>query len=379
MDEKRDYYEVLGLSKSATKDEIKSAYRKLAKQYHPDVNKSPDAPKKFEEIQEAYDVLYDDQKRAAYDRFGHAAFQQGGSTGGGGSPFGDGFSSAGFGDIDLGDIFSSFFGGGGRRSRGPVGPEKGENVLKRIRVGFMDAINGTKVNIPHTYDEPCEHCRGTGAESPNGIETCSQCGGSGVVIQQQRTIFGISQTQVACPRCGGSGKIIRDRCHTCGGAGYTRIKRDIPVNIPAGINAGQQVRVTGKGGRGYNGGPNGDLYLEIVIAPHEEFRRDGNDIHLDVPLSFVDCALGTSIVVPTVYGEVTVDVPEGTQPDQILKIRGRGVKDLRSGVPGDQYIHVKVKTPTKLSRRQKELLEQLKETTVPKDSLFDRWKSRFKK
>lgn len=379
MDEKRDYYEVLGVNKSATKDEIKSAYRKLAKQYHPDVNKSPDAPKKFEEIQEAYDVLYDDQKRAAYDRFGHAAFQQGGSTGGGGNPFGEGFSSAGFGDIDLGDIFSSFFGGGGRRQQGPVGPQKGDNVLRRVRVSFMDAINGTKITLPLTYDEPCEHCHGTGAESPNAMETCSQCGGSGVVIQQQRTIFGISQTQTTCPRCGGTGKIIRDKCHTCGGSGYKRIKRDLTVNIPAGINAGQQVRVAGKGGRGYNGGPNGDLYLEVVVAEHQDFRRDGNDIHLDVPLSFVDCALGTTIVVPTVYGEVSVQIPEGTQPEQILKIRGRGVKDLRSGAPGDEYIHIKVKTPTKLSRKQKDLLEDFRNSVDKKDSLFERWKSRFSK
>jgi molecular chaperone DnaJ len=211
------------------------------------------------------------------------------------------------------------------------------------------------------------------------METCSQCGGSGVVIQQQRTIFGISQTQSACPRCGGTGKIIRDKCHTCGGSGYKRIKRDLTVNIPAGINAGQQVRVAGKGGRGYNGGPNGDLYLEVVVADHEEFRRDGNDIHLDVPLSFVDCALGTTIVVPTVYGEVSVQIPEGTQPEQILKIRARGVKDLRSGTPGDEYIHIKVKTPTKLSRKQKDLLEDFRNSVDKKDSLFERWKSRFSK
>ena len=374
MAETRDYYEVLGVAKGASKDEIKTAYRRLAKKYHPDLNHEPDAAEKFKEVQEAYDVLYDDQKRAQYDQFGHAAFQQGGATGGG-NPFAGG----GFGDIDLGDIFSSFFGGGGSRQRQATGPQKGENSLTRIRISFMDAVNGTKVNIPVSYDEPCEHCHGSGAESPSDISNCPHCGGTGVVRTQQRTIFGIMEGTAACPHCGGAGKIVRNACRTCGGKGYTRVRKDLTVNVPAGINTGQQIRVSGKGGRGINGGPNGDLYVEVVVADHSVFRRDGNDIHIDVPLSFVDCALGTTIEVPTVYGDVEVRVPEGTQPDQILRIKEKGIKDLRSGRPGNQYVHIKVKTPTNLTKAQRKLLEQFSGETEKNDSIFAKWKKAFKR
>lgn len=376
MANKRDYYEVLGVSKSASKDEIKSAYRKLAKQYHPDINKSPDAPEKFKEVQEAYDVLYDDQKRAQYDQFGFAAFEQGGSNGG---PFGQGFSSGGFGDVDLGDIFSSFFGGGRRRQRASTSPSKGEDTLTRIRISFMDAVLGTKITIPVTYDEPCAHCHGSGAETEASMTTCPYCGGRGTVTAQQRTIFGVVESEQECPHCHGKGRIVKDPCHTCKGEGYTRVKRELAVNIPAGINAGQQIRVQGKGGRGVNGGPNGDLYVEVLIAPHSDFRRDGNDVHLDVPLSFVDCALGCTIDVPTVYGDVSVKIPEGTQPDQILKIKDHGIKDLRSGKPGNQYIHIKVMTPSKMSRSQRELLNAFKDQTDKKDSEYAKWRSHFKK
>ncbi len=379
MANKRDYYDVLGVSKSASKDEIKSAYRKLAKQYHPDINHAPDAAEKFKEVQEAYDILFDDDKRKAYDQFGHAAFEQGGSTGGGGNPFGGGFSSQGFGDIDLNDIFSSFFGGGRSRSQGPGGPRKGDNQLTRIRISFMDAVNGKKVVIPVSYDEPCEHCHGTGAEHPSDIESCPHCGGSGVIRQPQRTIFGMMETTATCPHCGGAGKIVHQRCHACNGQGYKRVKKDLTVNVPSGINNGQQIRVAGKGGRGYDGGPNGDLFVEVLIAPHPEFKRDGNDIHLEVPLTFVDCALGTTIDVPTVYGEVSVKIAEGTQPDQILKIKDRGIKDLRTGKPGDQYLHIKVKTPVKLSKTQRKLLEEFQAQSDKKDSFFARWRERFTK
>lgn len=380
MASKRDYYEVLGVSKNATKEEIQSAYRKLAKKYHPDINHDPDAPKMFEEVQEAYDVLKDDTKRQQYDQFGHAAFEQGSSMGGGG-PFGQGFSSAGFGDVDLNDIFNSFFGGGGSRrsSRASSGPSKGDDTVTRIRISFMDAILGTKVKIPLTYDEPCEHCHGSGAEDESSITTCPYCGGSGYVTTQNRTIFGMMQSQSPCSHCGGTGKIIKNKCHECGGAGYTRVKKDLTVNIPAGINNGQQIRVARKGGRGINGGPNGDLYVEVLVADHEIFKREGNDIHLEIPLSFVDCALGITIDVPTVYGEVEVKIPEGAQPQQILKIRGRGVKDLRSGNPGDEYLHIKVETPTKLSKAQKELLEEFRAQGEKKDSIFAKWKSKFSK
>ncbi len=379
MANKRDYYQVLGVSKSASKDEIKSAYRKLAKQYHPDINKSPDAPEKFKEVQEAYDVLYDDQKRQAYDQFGHAAFEQGAN--GGGGPFGQGFSGQGFGGVDLNDIFQSFFGGGSPRGGGPraAGPQKGQDSLTRIRVSFMDAVRGTKVTLPVQYDEPCPHCHGTGAEDSSAIQNCPHCGGSGVVYGTQRTFFGPMQTEQTCPHCGGRGKIIKEKCHACQGSGYNRIKKDLVVNIPAGIASGQQIRVTGKGGRGYNGGPNGDLYVEVLVEEHMDFKRNGNDIHLDVPLSFVDCALGCTITVPTVYGEVEVTIPEGTQPDQVLKLRDRGIKDLRSGKPGNQFLHIKVKTPVRLTKSQKDLLKAFQDQTDKKDSFFAKWKERFKK
>ncbi len=358
--QKRDYYEVLGVSKNATKDEIKSAYRKLAKQYHPDLNHSPDAPEKFKEVQEAYDVLYDDNKRKQYDQFGFAAFEQGSSMGGAGNPFSsEGFSSQGFGDVDLNDIFQSFFGGGASsRGRTSSGPRKGDDALYRIKISFMDAVNGRKVTIPVTYDEPCEHCHGTGAESPDDFVTCPDCGGSGVIRTRQQTLFGIMEGQSSCPRCHGTGKIIKNKCHLCNGAGYTRIHRDLEVNIPSGINNGQQIRVAGKGGRGINGGPSGDLYVEVQIKPDDKFTRDGNDVHLNLELSFVDCALGAKVDVDTVYSPVTVTIPAGTEPDDILKLRGRGIKDLRTGKPGDQYLHIKVKTPKDLTDTQKELLKQ---------------------
>ncbi|MCR5078863.1 MAG: molecular chaperone DnaJ [Bacilli bacterium] len=377
MAEKRDYYEVLGVNKTASKDEIKSAYRKLAKQYHPDVNKSPDAPKKFEEITEAYEILSDDNKRAQYDQFGHAAFDPNNGMGGGagGNPF-----QGGFGDIN--DIFSSFFGGGfggGARQSASRGPQKGEDTLMRVKIGFMDAVNGKKVTLNISFDEPCPHCHGTGADSPSDIENCPHCGGRGVVLQRRQSLFGMIDTEAPCPHCGGTGKRIRKVCPTCNGEGYSRKRRDVDVNIPAGINAGQQIRVSGKGRRGINGGPNGDLYVEVLVQDHAYFRRDGNDIHLDVPLSFMDCALGKKIDVPTVYGSATVSIPEGTQPDTVLKLRGQGIKDLRSQRPGDEYIHIKVSTPTRLNRQQKELLASLNNSFSNGDTPFEKWKERFKK
>ena len=376
---KRDFYEVLGISKSASKDDIKSAYRKLAKKYHPDINKEPGAEEKFKEVQEAYDVLYDDQKRQMYDQFGMAAFEQGASTGGAGNPFqGGGFSGQGFGDINLGDIFDSFF-GGGRTRRNPTGPQRGDDALQRVRIGFMDAILGKKIVIPVQYDETCDKCHGTGAKTPEDIHTCSRCGGTGYIRTTQRTLFGVMENQSVCPDCGGTGKIVANKCPECSGRGYKHIKRDIEVNVPAGINAGQQIRVKGKGNRGLRGGENGDLYLEIIITPHEFFKRDGNDIHLDIPLSFVDVTLGTTIIVPTVYGDVEVKVPEGSQPNAILRLKGRGIKDMRKGTPGDMYLHLIVETQNKLSKEQKKILEDYKATIKDGEGAYDRFKKRFRK
>lgn len=375
MAEKRDYYEVLGVQKNASKDEIKSSYRKLAKKYHPD-NKETGSEAKFKEVQEAYDILYDDQKRSAYDQFGHAAFEQAGGNPGG-NPFNGGF--GGFGDgVDLGDIFSSFFGGGSRRQRSnPTEPRRGNDTVMRVKVDFMDAILGRDVNISINVDEKCSTCNGTGARSASDIKTCSHCGGRGYVNTQRRSLFGVVQSQEECPYCGGTGKIIENKCPDCGGKGYIRKKKEVKVHILAGINNGQQIRVSGMGERGYNGGPNGDLYVEVVIKPHSTFQRDGNDIHIEVPLDAVDAALGTKLDIPTVYGDVTLVIPAGTQPGQVMRMKGQGVKDLRTGKPGDQYVHLNIKIPTVLSKEQKELLEKYKSTTKPNESWFAKFKRAF--
>ena len=357
---KRDYYEVLGVSKTASKDEIKSSYRKLAKQYHPD-NKETGDEAKFKEVQEAYDILYDDQKRAAYDQFGHAAFDQ--SQGGGpGGPFGGGFSGfSGFGDgvdIDLGDIFGSFFGGGSSRRKANNGPRKGDDSLMRLRVEFMDVVKGKDQNISFEHNEPCPNCKGTGAETPSDIKVCPTCHGTGTVRRQQRGLFGgVMEVQEACPECRGTGKTITKKCHECGGQKYKRIRKDIQIHIPAGINNGQQIRVAGMGEPGINGGEFGDLYIEINVKPHNIFRREGNDIHIDVPVDFIDCALGRKIEVPTVNGMEKIEIPNGTQFGTVLKMKGKGINDLRTKKPGDQYVHLQIKIPTSLNRKQKAALE----------------------
>ncbi len=376
MATKRDFYDVLGISKSANKDDIKAAYRKLAKQYHPDLNKAPDAEKKFKEVQEAYDILFDEQKRAAYDQFGHAAFDQ---QGGGGNPFqGGGFGGfSGFQDVDLGDVFGSFFGGGQRRSRQPSGPQRGADTQMRLRIDFMDAIIGKKLTIPIQYDESCLTCAGSGARSSSDLETCRQCNGSGRQRVRQRTILGMMETEAVCDNCQGRGKKIKATCATCQGKGYNRTKTDIEVNIPAGINTGQQIRISGKGERGDLGGPNGDLYLEISINKHPHFNREGNDIHLEIPISFVDATLGVTLDIPTVYGDVSLMIPAGTQPDKVLKVKGKGVKDLRGQAPGDQYIHLKIETPTNLSKKQKDLLESFR-SDEQQETSFKKFKKFFR-
>lgn len=382
MAEKRDYYEVLGVSKSATQDEIKSAYRKLAKKYHPDNKETGDA-EKFKEASEAYSVLGDENKRKTYDQFGHAAFDQ---NAGGANPFnGSGFEGFNFngGDFsDLNDILNSMFGGfggfGSRSRNSYSGPIKGGDTLLRIRIKFMDAVKGTKLTIPLNYEETCEHCHGNGAKNGTALDTCPDCKGRGRIITQQRTIFGMMQSESACPRCHGTGKIIRESCPECAGKGYKKVKKDIEVSIPQGINDGQRIRVSGKGERGINGGANGDLYIEVVVQKHDSFVRDGNDIYLTVPVDFYDCCLGTEISVPTCYGDEKLTIPAGTQPGAILKIKGKGVKDVRSDRYGDQFVNIEVKIPTKLSREQKKLLENYKETTNKDDNFFTKFKKTFK-
>ena len=380
MANKRDLYEVLGVNKNASKDEIKSAYRKLAKKYHPD-NKETGDEVKFKEIQEAYDILYDDQKRAAYDQFGFAAFEQAGANPGA-NPFEGGFGGGfgGDGSSIFDDVINSFF-GGGRRSGPRTGPRRGNDRLVTMNIDFMDAIKGGTYTITLNVDEKCPKCNGTGAKDPNSIKSCSQCGGRGYVRVQRRSLFGVIESQEACPVCGGAGKIITDKCPDCGGKGYIRKKKDIDVKVTPGINTGQQIVVSGFGERGVNGGGNGDLVVEVNVKPHSVFQREGNDIHIQLPLGFVDAALGTKINIPTVYGEVELVIPAGTQPNQILKLKGQGVKDGRSGKTGDQYVHIKVVVPTSLSKEQKKALEDYR-SYVPKSesqTFLDKIKNLFKK
>ena len=376
MAEKRDYYEVLGVKKNSTKDEIKSAYRKLAKKYHPD-NKETGDEAKFKEIQEAYDILYDDQKRSAYDQFGHAAFEQAGGNPGA-NPFQGGF-GGGFG-ADLGDIFNSFFGGGRRRDVNPTAPRRGSDLIQRIKIDFMDAINGRDVELNIEVDEKCPTCGGTGAKTPNDVQICSQCQGRGYISVRRSSLFGQVMSQETCPSCNGKGKTIKDKCKDCGGKGYIHKKKVIKIHIPAGISNGQQIISRGNGERGVNGGPNGDLYIEILIKEHNYFVREGNDVRLTIPIDFVDACLGAKIDVPTVYGDMTLTIPEGSQPGQILRMRGCGVKDRKTGKPGDQYVKLDIKVPTSLNKSQKEALEKFRDESNKKDkSIFQKFKSVFKK
>lgn len=369
---KRDYYEVLGLSKGASDAEIKKAYRSLAKKYHPDVNKAKDAEVKFKEINEAYGVLSDPQKKQAYDQFGFAGM--------------DGMNSGfqNMGDMgDLGDIFSSFFGGGGfsdfgfgSRSSRRNGPIQGENRYTQISIDFLEAVNGTTKSININYDKTCSKCSGSGAASSSDIATCSTCRGSGQVKKQQRSILGYIQTVGQCPDCGGSGKTIKKRCPHCNGKGYTNVKENVDINIPAGIATGQQIRMAGYGEHGFNGGPNGDLYVEVNVRKHEHFIREGNNVLIKIPISSIDATLGTTVDVPTVKGDVELKIPAGTQPGTKFRLKGYGIKELRSSYVGDQYVEVDVKIPTKLSKNEKEYYQKIKDNS--KESIFEKFKKTFK-
>lgn len=362
---KRDYYEVLGLQKGATDAEIKKAYRQMAKKYHPDVNKAADAEEKFKEINEAYEVLSDPQKKANYDQFGHAgmdgAFGQGGFTGG----FSD------FGDIN--DIFGSFFGGASQR-RSSNGPRKGNDRFMQMRIGFMEAIFGKTEEITIEVDEQCSECLGSGARSKSDIQSCSRCNGTGQIQSQNRTPFGVFMSSSVCPECNGSGKKILHKCPKCHGRGYEHKRVKLEIKIPAGIQSGQQIRVSGKGERGINGGPNGDLYIEILVNRHPNFVRDGNDIRISIPISAVDATLGCKVDVPTVYGDVELTIPAGTQHGTQFRLRGKGVKGPRA--QGDQYVEVRIEIPTKLSREEHKLYEKLRDSKGG-ESAFDKFKKSF--
>ena len=355
MADKRDYYEALGIGKEASDAEIKKAYRKLAKKYHTDVNKEADAEAKFKEVNEAYEVLSDPQKKATYDQYGHAGLDGAAGFGGGG--------------------FSGFGGGAGRRNDGP---RKGNDRFMQMRVDFMDSIFGKTETVTIDYDEVCDECLGSGAKNKKDIQTCPKCNGTGHVMTQQRTSFGVFQSQSVCPDCGGTGKKILNKCPKCNGQGYEHKRSKIEVKIPAGISSGQQVRIPNKGERGINGGPNGDLYIEIIVTPHKQFVRHGNDIYVQVPISAIDATLGCEIDVPTVYGDVSLTIPAGTQHGQKFRMREKGVKPVNGrGVQGNQIVEVAIEIPTRLSREEKELYEKLR-SKKSSESVFDKFKKAFK-
>ncbi|MDG4655482.1 molecular chaperone DnaJ [Ectobacillus antri] len=362
---KRDYYEVLGVGKTASKDEIKKAYRRLAKKYHPDVSTEADATEKFKEVQEAYEVLSDDTKRAQYDQFGHAGPNQG---------FG-GF-EGGFG---FEDIFSTFFGGGGRK-RDPNAPRQGADLQYSITLEFEEAIFGKEMDIEIPSEENCGTCDGSGAKPGTKKETCSHCSGAGQINVEQSTPFGRIVNRRTCNHCGGSGQIIKEKCTTCHGTGKVRKNKKIHVKIPAGIDDQQQIRVSGKGEAGVNGGPPGDLYVLIRVRSHEFFEREGDDIVCEMPLTFAQAALGAEVEVPTVHGKVKLKIPAGTQTGKQFRLKGKGAPNVRGYGQGDQYVIVRVVTPTNLSARQKELLQELDghEELHKDDSLFGKLKRAFK-
>lgn len=354
---KRDYYEVLGVDRNADDAALKKAYRVLAKKYHPDMNPGDaEAEKKFKEASEAYAVLSDAEKRRQYDQFGHAAFEGGGAGGAGG--FG-GFSSADFGDI-FGDIFGDFFGGGGRRSgRANNGPMKGANVRKGVRITFEEAIFGCEKELEVILKEPCKTCNGTGAKPGTSPETCSKCGGKGQVVYTQQSFFGTVQNVQTCPDCHGSGKIIKDKCSDCGGTGYVSVKKTIKVSIPAGIDNGQSVRIRDKGEPGVNGGPRGDLLVEVTVSRHPIFQRQDVHIFSTAPITFAQAALGGDVRIKTVDGEVIYTVKPGTKTDTKVRLKGKGVPSLRNPqLRGDHYVTLVIQTPEKLSAEAKEALRK---------------------
>ncbi len=357
--EKRDYYEVLGVSKNASDDEIKAAFRQMAKKYHPDINKSPDAPEKFKEAQEAYSVLSDPTKRAQYDQYGHAAFQ--GATGGAG-----GFDFSGFDFSDIfGDLFggSSFFGGRGSSNRA----RKGNDSILRINLTFEEAVFGCKKTININTSENCPECNGKGGYDES---VCPTCHGSGSVTAEQRTLFGAFMTKTTCPTCHGNGRSFKETCKKCRGTGKIKVNKDLEVKIPAGVNTGNQLRLSGKGEAGVNGGPNGDVYLEFNVKNHPLFERDDNDIYLTLPITVTEAILGCKKDIPTIYGTVTLTIPEGSETNDKQRLKGKGVEDVNTGRKGDMYVVLKIVIPKKLSRDQKKLFEELSKTDLESGSEF---------
>lgn len=367
----RDYYEVLGISRGASKEEIKSAFRRLARKYHPDINKEADAEEKFKEINEAYAVLSDDQKREAYDRFGHAGVQ-----GAGGVPD--------WTTMDFGDFFSDLFGFGGfgfgrQSARVRNAPRRGADLQYRLVLDFEEAVFGVEKEIEITRDEVCDRCHGSGAEPGTSPKTCPTCGGRGEVRQARQTILGSMVQVTTCPTCGGKGEVIDSPCSACGGRGFVRKTRRKKVSIPAGVDTGTQIRLAGEGQPGSNGGPPGNLYVVIKVRPHKFFRRRGDDILLDLNINIAQATLGAEVTVPTVDGDAYLKIPKGTQPGKIIRMRGKGVPHLRGNGRGDQLVIINVEIPKSLTDDQRELFEKLAESlgseVLPQEkSFFDHLK-----
>lgn len=363
-EQKRDYYEVLGVDKSATDEELKKAFRKLAKQYHPDANPNnkEEAEKKFKEVNEAYEVLSDKQKRSMYDQFGHSGPNGYSSDFSGFSGF-DGFSGFGNGgfDVDLGDIFSSFFGGGSSRSQRRNGPVRGRDIKVHVDISFEEAAFGVTKEINITREEQCSTCSGSGCKPGTSPETCKVCGGSGQVRTMQNTILGQFSSVRTCDHCGGSGKIISNPCTECKGRGTVRKQRKVKVNIPAGIDSGQIISLRGEGEPGLRGGSTGDLYISVTVKPHSIFTRKGDSIFCDVHISFAQAALGAIIKIPTLTEDVDYDLPEGTQTGSIYTLKGKGIRNVNGRGIGDLYFTIVVDTPRKLNNEQRELFKKLAE------------------
>ncbi|RYM05301.1 molecular chaperone DnaJ [Sporolactobacillus sp. THM7-7] len=367
---KRDYYDVLGVSKDASKDEIKKAFRRLARKYHPDVNKSPDAPKKFKEAKEAYEVLSDPQKRSNYDQYGSADPNEGAGFGGFG---GQGFGGSDFG---FGDIFDQIFNGGSRR-RDPNAPRQGNDLQYEMSITFEEAAFGKTTEIKIPKEETCPTCHGSGAKPGTKPETCSHCHGTGQLNTEQNTPFGRIVNRRVCPYCHGTGKVVKNPCRTCNGKGKVKVNQKIEVKIPAGIDDGQQIRLSGQGEAGINGGPAGDLYIVFNVKPHKIFQRSGDNVFLEVPLSFAQVALGDEIEVPTLYGKIKLKIPAGTQTGTKFRLRGKGIKNVRGYGQGDEHVTIKVVTPKHLTEEEKAIFKKLASmsggsVSTDNDSLFDK-------
>ena len=369
MAEKRDYYEVLGVQKGCSDDELKKAYRQMAKKYHPDLNPGDKtAEEKFKEVNEAYEVLSDPQKRSRYDQFGHAGVDP--SYGGGADPFGGAGGFGGFDMGDIGDIFGEFFGGGFGSSRrsNPNAPRRGSDIRVQVTISFFEACAGVKKRISVARSESCSACKGTGAENGTAMKTCPDCGGTGQVRVQQRTPFGMISSQRPCDKCGGRGKIIEKTCPVCGGRGATSSTKTVEVQIPAGIDDGQTLSLRGQGNAGANGGPAGDLLVLVSVRPDSLFTRKDYDIYCEIPVSFYQAVTGDELTVPTIDGNVKYNLPEGTQPGTVFRLRGKGVQRLNGRGRGDQYVTVTVEVPKNLTKAQLDKLKEFDEAITEKQT-----------